>query len=390
MLEIVKKKYIVDETYRMIAEDLLSHQYSIGTKIEPIRVLAKKYNVSYLTAQKAIKAFQIQGTLGARPGDGVYVTGKVKPFHGSIVNFLEDNDGTVSGKSSFGHTGTYTIAVVMPFWISERGESQIYSMIKGILAASDKHHWSIELIHNSGDISSHESAHPEFINKIESRRPDGVVWLQPILAHKMNIMRLIDRGHKVVVTGRHFHDVPAACIQMDLDDLAEKTIDYLRENGSDKIAMLSGPIEDQFKDPHSVDVVEAMRKAMDCKGVSFSYDRICQIAFSRSDCLIIHSFMEKHPEINGIICLHEARILEELEKMDQTGFFKKSINMVNTSGIYYQGRYDQLTHFNMVNVAWPLENIGRAVIREFEKEWLEGPHGAPLDLSVKIMTNSTR
>ena len=381
-----EKKYLVDGTYRKIVRDLVSNNYSIGTKLEPIRILAKKYNVSYMTAQKAIKALQIQGSLEAKPGNGIYVSGKIKPLDGSIASFLDDNDN--NDKSVKNHLGTYTIAVVMPFWLSERGETHIYKMIKGILAESDPHQWSIELIHNSGDLSSHESAHPDFIDKIENRRPEGIIWLQPILAHKMNIMRLIDRGNKVVITGRNFPDIPAVCIQMDLEDLAKKTIGYLLQKKSDKIALLTGPIEDQFKDPHSVDIANAIKVEMNRKGLEFSEDLICQVAFSRSDCLIVHAFIEQHPEINGIICLHETHILEELEKMDCTGFFNKSINMVNTSGIYYKGHYDSLKHFDMVNIAWPLENIGRAVIREFEKEWLDSVENSPLDLSVDIITNS--
>ncbi len=380
-METTEKKYLVDGTYRKIADDLISNQYSIGTKLEPIRMLAKKYNVSYMTAQKAIKALQIQGVLEAKPGDGIYITGRAKPFEGSIINFLEINDG---GKPAKNGTGTYTIAVVMPYWVSERGEAQIYRIIRGILAQSDPHHWSIELIHNSGDLSSHESSHPDFIDKIESRKPDGIVWLQPILSHKMNLMRLVDRGHKVVVTGREFPDIPVTCIQMDLADLAKKSVDYLIKKGSDKIAMVTGPIEGQFKDPHSVDIVKAVRAEFKARGMNFSDEMICQAAFSTYDSIIVHSFIEGHPEINGIICLHEMHIIEELEKMDCTGFFNNSINMVNTSGIYYQGRYSLFKHFSMANVAWPLENMGRGIIKEFEREWLDDCEDTPLDLSVDI------
>ncbi len=381
-METTEKKYLVDGTYKKIADDLISNQYSIGTKLEPIRMLAKKYNVSYMTAQKAIKALQIQGVLEARPGDGIYITGRAKPFEGSIINFLETNDG---GKPAKNGTGTYTIAVVMPYWVSERGEAQIYRIIRGILAQSDPHHWSIELIHNSGDLSSHESSHPDFIHKIESRKPDGIVWLVPILSHKMNLMRLVDRGHKVVVTGRQFPDIPVPCVQMDLNDVAKKSIDYLISKGSDKIAMLTGPIEGQFKDPHSVDMVNAVKSEFHKRNQQLPDDMICQAAFSTYDSIIVHSFIENHPEVNGIICLHEMHIIEELEKMDCTGFFHNHINMVNVSGIYHQGKYNLLKHFNMVSLSWPLENIGRGIVREFEKEWLDYYEEAPLDLSVDIL-----
>ncbi|MFI4911917.1 MAG: GntR family transcriptional regulator [Sedimentisphaeraceae bacterium JB056] len=378
------KKYLVDGTYKKITDDLINNQFSIGTKLEPIRALAKKYSVSYMTAQKAIKALQMQGVLEARPGDGIYITGKVKPMQGTVTDYLESN--TDNAKSAKTDESCYSIAVVMPFWVGHRGEAQIYRIIKGILSESDKHRWSIELIHNSGDLSNHESAHPDFIDKIESRNPDGIIWLQPILSHKMNLMRLIDRGHKVVVTGRNFPDIPAVCIQMDLKDVAQKSVNYLIEKGSDKIALLTGPIEGQFKDPHSVDIVREIKAEFKNRGLDFSDELLCQAAFSPYDSIIVHSFIENHPEVNGIICLHEMHMIEELEKMDCTGFFQSQINMVNTSGIYNSGQYNQFEHFKMVNLAWPLENIGRGIIREFENEWLSELPKTELDLSVEIVT----
>jgi hypothetical protein len=383
-LETTEKKYLVDCTYKKIADDLLNKQYSVGTRLEPIRVLAKRYNVSYMTAQKAIKALQIQGALEARPGDGIYVAGSVKPLEGSVSIFLDSKGDSLKSPAAR-RNGNYSIAVIMPFWVSERGEAHIYRMIKGILSGSDPHQWSVELIHNSGDLSNHESNHPDFIDKIESRSPDGIIWLQPILSHRMNLMRLVDRGHKVVVTGRDFPDIPLTCIQMDLDDLAKKSIDCLLRRGSKNIAFITGPVEGMFQDPHSVDIVSAMKNEMQKRGVVFSSDLICQVAFTPYDAMIVHSFIENHPDVDGIVCLHESHIIEELEKMDCTGFFNKSINMVNTSGIYYSGHYESLKHFNMINVAWPLENIGRAVVREFEKSWLEDFNDSPIDLSVDIL-----
>ncbi len=378
------KKCVLDNAYKKIADDLVSNQFSIGTKLEPIRILAKKYNVSYMTAQKAIKALQMQGALEARPGDGIYITGKVRPINGSIGEYLDSNrerNHNIKNGSS-----TYSIAVVMPYWVGTRGEAQIYRIIKGILSESDRHNWSIELIHNSGDLSNHESSHPDFIEKIESRGPDGVIWLQPILSHKLNIMRLIDRGHKVVVTGREFDDIPAICVQMDLDDLAKKSIDFLVDKGSQTIAMLTGPIDGQFKDPHSVSTVNSVKKEFQNRGMEFQDDLICQAAFTPYDAMIVHSFIENHPEVDGIICLHELHIIEELEKMDCSGFFQKSINMVNTSGIYYEMHYKLFKHFTMANVAWPLENIGKGIIREFESEWLNEAPKKELDLGVEIIT----
>lgn len=383
----IEPSRVLDGTYKKITKDLVANSYPVGTKIQPLRELAKRYKVSYLTVQKAIKALQIQGVLEAKPGDGIYVVGSPDTVSDQIPDHIEEQEFGKNGhlKPKNGKNGVQrrSLCVVMPYWMSDRGSACIYNIIKGILAASDPYHWPIELIHSCGDETFNDSAHPDFIDKIDYREADGVIWIQPILMHKMNLMRLVDRGYKVVVTGRPFKEVPVKCIHMDFGDMADKVAGYFQARGSQKIGMIAGHMEGQFEDQYSVQIVQEICQAMNRIGMPFSEENICQAGYRPIHGPIIRDYFIKNPDVDGIICLHE-HILEEIERMDKGGLFRSKIPLVDVSGIfnYTWHQYKQIEH---VNVLWPLENMGRAVIREFENEWLGQSRLESVDLSVKLI-----
>ncbi len=386
----IEPNRVLDGTYKKITKDLMTNSYPLGTKIQPLRELAKRYKVSYLTVQKAIKALQIQGVLEAKPGDGIYVVGSPDTVSVQIPDSIEEHEFGKNGhlKPKNGKNGKNgvqrrSLCVVMPYWMSDKGSACIYNIIKGILAASDPYHWPIELIHSCGDETYNDSAHPDFIDKIEYREADGVIWIQPILMHKMNLMRLVDKGYKVVVTGRPFKEVPVKCIHMDFTDMADKVAGYFQARGSKKIGMIAGHMEGQFEDQYSVQIVEKIREAMVQKGLPVWDDMICQAGYRPIHKAIIRDYLDRNPDLDAIICFHE-HILEEIEVLDKEGFFKRKTPLVDISGIfnYTWHEYNQIEH---VNIQWPLENMGKAVIREFENEWLSKSSTQEIDLSVKLI-----
>lgn len=372
---------LVDIAYQRISSDLKKRNIVPGTRLQPIRKVAKAYDVSYLVAQKAIRKLQDDGVVEARPGDGIYYTGgRPEP-----AGCREPADRKIPIKTAEKLTRNHSICVVMPYWLSERGSAVVYSIIKGILSESDCHHWSIELIHSSGDEGHNESGHPDFIEKIEKREADGIIWLQPIVMHKMNLMRLIDRGYKVITTGRSFSDVPVTCIQIDYEDVARKIVAFLIERDVRDLVMVTGPIEGQFEDPYSVVVVKSIQDEMQRQGLSLPYEKICQAAFSPAHEDIIHRFMERHRNMDGIISLHE-HYLGELEDLDRQHFFRedRKIPMIDISGIFNMQSHP-MTHFDIFKIEWPTENMGRAVVREFEKIWGMSQDKPPLDLGGRII-----
>ncbi len=379
----VQGSSLIDGTYRKIAQELESSNYSIGTKLQPIRSLAKKFNVSYLTAQKAIKALQLQGALEAKPGDGLYVVGKPKPLEESVLEFINKKD-ISRPKNGCRASDTFSVGVVMPFWLSSRGSGAIYEIVKGIVSESDKFHWPIELIHNSGN----ESELPAFVDKVHRRNFNGIAWLQPPPWHKMNLMRLIDRGYDVVVTGRKFKDIPAEYVQFDHKDMAKKIADFFfDEVNAKKICVFTGPIDGFIVDPYSVDIVDALREEFKKRGRELPYENICQAFLSQRHDLIVEDFIKKNLDLDGIICLHEL-LTPDIENMDRLNILnrKNKIPLIDVSGIFNVSSH-QMEHIEIIGLQWPLENIGKTVIRKFEDKWLRENKTSSdkIDLSVNLI-----
>jgi DNA-binding LacI/PurR family transcriptional regulator len=198
----------------------------------------------------------------------------------------------------------------------------------------------------------------------------------------MNIMRLVDKGYKVVVTGRNFKDLPIKNIGMNLLDLARKSLDYLTQCGSKNISLLTGPIDGIYKDPYSVDIVNAFREVMTLKEMCISDEMICQAGFSQElDAVLLHYF-NTHQDIDGIICLHE-HILTCIENLETKGLIdiKNKVPIIDISGIF-NVQVHELKNFEIRQIIWPLEQIGKAVINEFEKEWIT--NHKPVDYALEI------
>lgn len=382
----LQESSLIDSTYNKIAEELASNNYSIGTKLQPIRLLAKKFNVSYLTAQRAIKAMQLQGALDARPGDGLYVVGTAKPLTCSVMELLSKKSEPCVRSAEIESRSTRSIGVIMPFWLSSRGGAAIYEMVKGMVSESDKYHWPVELIHNAGN----ESELPEFVDKIHRRNLKGIVWLQPTTWHKMNLMRLIDIGYEVVVTGRRFTDIPVKCVKFDHQDMAKKVVEFFKRRNISNVGMLTGPIDGYIVDPYSVDIVDAVRCELEKNGLSLPYENICQAYLSHRYELIVEDFIRNTAGLQGLICLHEL-LMPAIEKLDKEGLFGtgKQVPLLDVSGIFNRYSHD-MQGIEVVGVGWPLENMGRAVIRPFEQKWLNQEIADDIDLSVEIIAGGVK
>lgn len=332
-----------------------------------------------MTAQKAIKALQLQGVLEAKPGDGLYIVGDLKPLEESVQEFIYKQNDSKIQKSK-----TLSIGIVMPFWLSQRGDGAIYELVKGIVSESDKYHCPVELIHNS----SNESELPAFVNKIHRRNFSGIAWLQPPPWHKMNLMRLIDLGYDVVITGRNFKDIPTQCVRFDHQDMAKKIADFFFEEiGAKKIGVFTGPIEGFIPDPYSVDIVNALQEEFSRRGRELPHENICQAFLSQRHDLIVKDFISNNLDLDGLICLHEL-LVPDIENMDKANAFgrKEKIPMIDISGIFNISQH-QMEHIKIVGLEWPLENMGKAVIRKFEDKWLTVNDAGTekIDLSVNLI-----
>lgn len=74
-----------------------------------------------------------------------------------------------------------------------------------------------------------------------------------------------------------------------------------------------------------------------------------------------------------------------LAALQETGYIKleKKIPLIDVSGIFNFEEH-RFRNFEIKQVQWPLEELGKAVINEFEKQWVKDYNPAEYKLQVQI------
>ncbi len=369
-----------------ICAELARNSFAAGTKLKSIQKIAKQYNVSYLTAQKAIKEMQKVGIVESRRGDGTYVTEESRKF---LKSFLEQQNN--SEKNGIKITEkTYSIGLVLPYWMEMTNEGALafHRLTQSFVGEIDKHNWRVEIINNAYQ----EAARPDFVDKLVQKKLDGVYWLAPQPEHRMNLMRLVDKGMHVVTTGRNFSDIPLAAVFVDIDDMARKIADFCIENDRKNIVVLCGILDGELKDENSARFVNELCKALSASEIELNDDHIGQVAIFTPDNKILtqltFSFLEKHPQADTIISYHEE-FFPMIEELDKKGFWEKPEGMkIIDVNAEFGFNKTQVGRIPVTRILMPLEDLGRASAIDFEKKWL-GASRDLIDLRVSLdMTES--
>ena len=367
-------------TYEKICADVAHDKLPAGTKLKSIQELAKRYQVSYLTAQKAVKMMQKNGIVKCRRGDGTYLTG-VAPI----------NNGTSSDSAPYG-TATiqdpdkvYSIGMVMPYWINvtNEGAMAFHRATKGFLSQLDNQRLRIEMINNE----FHEAAKPDFVEKIIQKNLDGIYWVAPQPEHQMNIMRLIDKGIVVVGTGRRFPDIPFTSTFVDMTDMAAKIAEYCANKDKKNIIVLCGVLEGELMDANSAEFVTCFRASLSNHHIDLQDNQIGQTAiFTRDNKVLMElgrNFLERHPEADAIISYHDA-FFPLIEELDTKDFWENPESMIVVDvNAEFGFNYTQVGRLPVIRILMPIETLGCAAALEFEKKWL-GKANNVLDLTVTL------
>jgi DNA-binding LacI/PurR family transcriptional regulator len=385
------KAGVPEKTYEKIYAKINKERWPAGTKLQPIHELAKEYEVSYLTAQRAIRMLQQDGILVSRRGDGTYVTGKSTIENDSkedINSFKE----LYSSKNVVSHgksRTTHFIGIVMPYWMSDIcGAVAFHRIIRGFLGHIDHHKWPVDLIYNT----YHEAAKPDFLDKILQKHLDGIFWLAPQPEHQMNIMRLIDRGIAVTSVGRIFPDLPFNGVFVNITDMAKKIADFCCSNNSNKTLLLTSPIEGELQDANSAVFARELRKALEIKNIKLPDDCIGQAAifFPRNKLteVLTLEFLKRHPDADTIIAYHET-FFPSIENLDKQNFWEnpESMVVIDVNGEFVQNK-DRIGRIPVTRLAFPLEDMGLAAAIELERKWLSKDGFKCPDLSVKLIPPS--
>ncbi len=382
MADVTKADSLYKRTAEKIYSSLVINKANPGEKLLPIKILCKNYDISYLTAQRAISYLQKEGILISKRGSGTYLTEKIldEAKNKRIQMIAGSSPQTpVTEIMESMERKSRSIGIIFPYWMKEHGEFAYHKIVRGFLNSIDTLNWRVEMINNF----SHQASHPDFVDKIIEKRIDGILWLSPQIEHKMNIMRLIDHNLYVVGVGRAFPELPFKSIFADFDELAKKIVKKYWKSGK-KVVLLIGPTEGLLRDENSCTFAEKMKEALRLENFELPDENIGATAIFTPGCKELEKltidFLSHHADADIIVCYHEE-FLSAIEKLDNQNFWKSPRPTILSINADFGLRIEKAGTIpvNLINL--PLESLGTVAARNFKEKWTSEPL-EPFDIKV--------
>lgn len=328
-----------EQVRQAIERQIREGGYAPGTHLEPIRVLAEKHGVSYVTMRRALTDLQDCGLVRMQRGAGVFV-------------------GDATGAAGEDRVDALRVAVVLPMWMERHSFDYVPRILRGLLPCLDARGWRAELV-DCGDRGSD----PGFLGNVLGRRPNAVVWLSPIFTHQMNLVRVADRGVPVVTTGRRFPNVPFRTVSVDIPELAGRFLAWATTKGVERLDFVGFTSDGITADPVAVEYGDAFEAAGRTAGVPVVRHTLPRSA--NAD--MLRACLRPAPG-RRVFAIMAEQFLEPLAALALDGFWENPADLTVLDVI---GRgVPQLPRafggMRYVCAQAPLERVGRAVARELE------------------------
>jgi DNA-binding LacI/PurR family transcriptional regulator len=351
--------HIVNRVAQTIAEEILTDGLAAGTRLPPMRRLAERHQVSYVTMHRALKKMAESGLIGMRPGSGSFVA---DGFNARAINAAFKSDAPPSPRFR-------SIGVMLPVWVEQGGKRSVYDVLDGFCESCSQYDWRIELITpNLEEINSRI-----LTQKILDKKFDGFVWLTPLALHHWILEQISEQVDCLVVTERPFEKIGLTTIHPDFYRLAQDTVELFIGRGHREIMCFCGQYYDVWSDPYTEMLLDAMRQAADTAGLQFD-DSCFRQVFPMPDAeaeAIIRATLTEHPEKNAFFCMYNSRlpgIIRELRRL-HPGLNQESLTIVDNcykSNPFYEHAIDGL---GIYRVKYPDRKIGAAIAAVFEQKW---------------------
>jgi DNA-binding transcriptional regulator YhcF (GntR family) len=358
---------------------------AVGTRLCSIREVAKKYKVSYPTAQRAVKMLQHKGLVFSKRGAGTYTQEQPSSKPHSPEQGQQSTIETVATRKD---TETRSLLVIIPSEANERQAASMHQYVLGVLAQAKKHRWRVEI----EGVRFGETGDLDFSDRIIKHGFNAVIWPQVLPGDQVNIVRLKDHGAELVL-GRRMPDIRSKGIHEDYSYVAEKIIRYSISKGLKNVVFLGGPIEKTIwctQDNESVDFVQALEKAEKEHGLDFSEDRVCQAWGLPGTDGIVTNFIKAHPDANVIISMYFPLLATVAKMKNDNNINPESMLAVDITGdiLGFWDHHEKLLTVGTLptlRVEAPMYELGRAAVIELERKWLEKASEDRFEFKSKII-----
>ena len=343
---------------------------SPGARVIPLRKLSKKYNVSYVTAQKAVKILQSEGVLKARKGKGIFVG-------------VQNDEKPKKNKSSSDNftSGTKNIAIILPCWIHDQGKTAIYSIMSGFIGICQKVRWTTETIFKvSDDLTWKECG------AICDKEYDGLYWPSPSPNDIVSIVQFQNKGIEVVTSGRGFPQIGLEPIISNINGICIKLVEYSVKKDKANFILLGGTNKDSIiVDSISQEFVNDFYSALECEKLNSSKLLVENVLLpGGSESLLTEIALKKNPDVNSIACLSE-RVFPAIEKLLDEGFWDtNNLPLIFNCVGDYGFNPECIGPIKLVTIRRPYENIGKVAAYKLIEHWL-GDQVPDLDLDIELI-----
>lgn len=358
-------RYLHERVAARIREDIFDRNLERGTRLKPIRELTEEYKASYLTVHKAIGILRKEGLLESRGSAGTFVLGA------DGGGRLERKNGSVGGGSV--EAAVKSIAVVHPVWMSEEfphhfGQAAVQRVLNGFLSVADPFNWRIEMVYSG---PPDEAALTPFVDKITKRGVDAVLWIRPNLGHRMNMMRLVDRGVEVLGFGRKFFELPVEVLSEDHQAGARLVFDWFLSKGKKRVGFLAAPMEGRVADPYVRELFEVYERAAADLGIEFDESHVFQgygLPKREKEVLLLEFFERLRPD--ALVCLFNPIIDSVAElRRSHASLAKRKMVFADLIADYRPMRSRSLGDMPVASLHYPLEALGKQLAWHFAGKW---------------------
>lgn len=339
------------ELVKRLRADLERNAWPAGTQLEPIRRMAESYGVSYVTMRRALMDLQAEGLLDMRRGAGIYIADPedLCPAHGA-------------------YRPSKRVAMVLPPSFGLREPEILSGILGSFLPCMERHGWETLPI----STADQRSNAPAFLDELIGRGIDAVVWLSPLLNHKMNLMRLHDRGVPVVAFGRRFPDMPFPTITLDLRGTMELIAARCREEGLDRVGFVGPPVDEPDADPVAVDRLVALREAAALSDPPIAIDPVLPWASHMGlSPEAMRTALEPYRDVRTWVLVFQQYAVG-MGALACNGFWEnpRTVTLFDTMGHGEHVSRSGLGGLRYIRAKQPAEAEGRALAREIERLWV--------------------
>lgn len=221
-------KFLYQKVYDDLKSQIKEKQLLPNTKLPKEKELCRQYQVSMITVKRAMELLAEEKLVSRIPGKGTFVTEEMLSADQDRNQEIKTNQ----EKETRNNGGTGLIGVILEYAMPSFGLDLIYELDRAAMAAR----YRICFRFSYAD-RERESEEIEFLI---SQGVEGLIIL-PCHGSYYNtaLLKLVIEGFPVVVLDKKLEGIQVPSIRTDNQDAVERMIDYLREQGKNRIGIIT-------------------------------------------------------------------------------------------------------------------------------------------------------